>query len=96
MYDAFALIDGGGAGVDENDDRKITLDEWISGRGGVTGYAFQALQNAEGLGAEAQFRAMNRGQDGSRDEVVMLNEFCAWVVDNERGTEWGELLHAGD
>lgn len=31
MLDAFQLIDGSGAGVDENDDRRIQKDEWMKG-----------------------------------------------------------------
>ena len=43
MFDAFAKIDGGGAGRDANDDRRMDESEWLKGYTGVTGYGFVAL-----------------------------------------------------
>jgi hypothetical protein len=31
LGDVFSLIDGGGAGVDKNNDRRVDLSEWLVG-----------------------------------------------------------------
>eukprot|EP00941_MAST-03F_sp_MAST-3F-sp1_P004639 g4639.t1 len=105
MYDAFALIDGGGGTVDNKggDDRKMTLEEWKSGAEKVAGHGFVGLKNAAAGDLEATFKDMNSGRtaegaDAGNDSVVMLSEFCAWVEkkEGEAGTTWGKLLTAGD
>jgi hypothetical protein len=100
MYDAFALIDGGGGDVDNKagDDRKMTLDEWKAGRSKITNYGFAALKAAADGDAAAKFKEINAGVDGAKDNVVMLIEFCAWIEKEEAkaGTSWGKLLTAGD
>ena len=101
MYDAFALVDGGGAGVDANDDRKLEESEWAAGRDKLKGYGFVALANKKGDSVKVQFKQMNSGIDGAQDSVVMLNEFCAWIEKNEvnpggEPTEIGACLIVGD
>ena len=100
MYDAFALIDGGGAGVNADDDRKMTLAEWKAGRNKVKNFGFVALKNPKNMYAADQFAEMNSGYTGmktkAKDDVVMLSEFCQWVKEGERGTKLGELLFAGE
>ena len=106
-----AMGDGGEEGGDEgtmdfgvgaNDDRKMTLDEWKVGRDKVQRYGFIALKNVSELSADAQFKQMNSGYTGmekggrAKDNVVMLAEFCRWIEVNEKGTEWGRLLLAGE
>jgi len=104
MYDAFALIDGGGGTVEDKsgDDRKMTLDEWVKGYKSVADHGFIGLKQAAGLDAQSAadiFKKMNSGRDADgkeygNDNVVMLAEFCAWVEDEEvaAGTAWGKVL----
>jgi hypothetical protein len=106
MYDAFALIDGGGGSVEDKsgDDRKMTLAEWKKGYKTVAKHGFVGLRDAAKLdekGAEEVFKKMNSGKDAEgkeygNDSVVMLAEFCAWVEKCEVAakTPWGEALGA--
>jgi len=104
MYDAFALIDGGGGDVEDKtgDDRRMFLEEWLKGYKNVGDHGFVGLKEAAGLdpkAAEGLFKEMNSGRDADgkeygKDNCVMLAEFCAWVEKKEieKGTEMGKLL----
>jgi len=106
MYDAFALVDGGGGSVEDKsgDDRKMTLAEWKKGYKTVGKHGFVGLRDAAMLdekGAEEVFKKMNSGKDAEgkeygNDSVVMLAEFCAYVEKCEVAakTPWGEALGA--
>jgi len=105
MYDAFALIDGGGGDVDNKagDDRRMTLDEWKKGAASVAGHGFAGLKAAAEGDLDAVFKEMNSGRDDAgkdagKDNVVMLTEFTAFVEKKEveLSTEWGKLLNAGE
>jgi hypothetical protein len=76
QFDAFSKIDGGGAGRDAGDDRRVDLDEWMHGYKGVASHGLVALAHlANDKLAEAAFRAM----DGNGGGVVLLGEFCDYV-----------------
>mmetsp|Transcript_20510 Transcript_20510/g.54909 ORF Transcript_20510/g.54909 Transcript_20510/m.54909 type:complete len:309 (-) Transcript_20510:270-1196(-) len=106
MYDAFALIDGGGGSVEDKsgDDRKMTLAEWKQGYKTVAKHGFVGLSDAAKLdaaGAEEVFKKMNSGKDAEgkeygNDSVVMLAEFCAYVekCEIDAGTPFGQALGA--
>ena len=105
MFDAFALIDGGGGSVDDKagDDRRMTLDEWKGGAAKVAKHGFEGLKKATEGDLDAVFKEMNSGRDDAgkdagKDNVVMLTEFCAFVEKKEveLGTTWGKLLNAGE
>jgi hypothetical protein len=105
MYDAFALIDGGGGDVDNKagDDRRMTLEEWKAGASKVANHGFAGLKAACEGDLDAVFKVMNSGRDDAgkdagKDNVVMLTEFCKFVEDKEvaLGTVWGKLLNAGE
>ena len=56
MFDAFSKIDGGGAGRDAKDDRRMDLGEWVKGYRGVRDYGFVAFKVRRGV---AKWRGSN-------------------------------------
>ena len=90
-YDAFAKIDGGGAGRDKNDDRRMDKGEWLAGYAGCRDYGFLALAEVkDDAGAEAVFSKMDDNGGG----IVLLDEWCEFLkkVEAEAGTPLGHLL----
>ena len=56
-------MDGGGAGRDAGDDKRIELSEWMKGYKGVGGYGFQALSGLnDKAAANTAWAKMVRGQ----------------------------------
>jgi len=94
MYDAFSLIDGGGAGVDADDDRKISIDEFKAGVAKLYGFSFACLQGIDDSKAEDVFKQMDADGKGS----ILLSEWCRYIEQAEQkaGTEVGALLALGD
>ena len=94
MYDMFALIDGGGAGVSKDDDRKIQLEELVAGIEEVNHLDFVALKGKTAADAELLFKEMD--DDGAGE--VLLVEWCEYLKKKEieAGTEMGALLSLGD
>jgi hypothetical protein len=94
MYDAFAVVDGGGAGVGADDDRKISLDEMKAGCSKLNGFSFACLQGISEAKAEEVFKAMDADGKGS----ILLSEWCRFIEQAEQkaGTECGKLLAIGD
>ena len=91
MFDAFSKIDGGGAGRDANDDKRIEMAEFIKGYKGVTEYGFVALSSLKNDRiAKAAFQKM----DGNGGGIVLLDEWCDFIKDAEieAGTGTGFLL----
>ena len=64
-YDMFALIDGGGAGVSKDDDRKISLDELRAGIEKVNHKEYVALKGKTTADADALFAAMDDDGQGA-------------------------------
>ena len=77
MLDAFQTIDGGGAGVDENDDRRIEKVEWMSGADAVASYKLVGLRDIED--PEAVFTAMDTDGEG----MVLLGEWIDYLAREE-------------
>ena len=106
VYDVFAKIDGGSAGVTADDDRKITMAEMKAAceSGIVKGYPLAACAGfVPGADVDAIFKVMNSGVkdaagNKSKDNVVMLIEFCAYceALESKGNTEIGKLLAVGD
>jgi len=94
MYDAFALVDGGGEGVSKDDDRKISPEELKAGVDKLKGFSFACFQNLDAAKADEIFKDMDADGKGA----VMLIEWCRWIEQNEQklGTETGKLLAIGD
>ena len=94
MYDMFALIDGGGAGVSADDDSKIQLEELKAGIEKVNATEWVALKGKTAADAEALFKEMD--DDGAGE--VLLVEWCEFLKrkEIEAGTDMGKLLSLGD
>lgn len=91
MYDAFAKIDGGSAGRDANDDKRIEKEEFLKGFKGVTTYGFKALENiSKKKEAEKAFEKMDDNGGG----IVLLDEWCEFIkaAEIEAGTALGKCL----
>ena len=71
MYDAYAKIDGGGAGRDAGDDLRIEETEWMAGYKNVEGYNFVGLSLKDDDEAKATFKRMDHNGGG----VVLLDEW---------------------
>jgi len=95
MFDAFATIDGRGAGRDENDDKRIELSEWMDCRGNVQHHGFAAL---EGIGDldEDMAKILFEEMDDNGGGMVLLSEWCEYLTKKEveRGTPMGDMLTA--
>jgi hypothetical protein len=91
MWDAFALIDGGGAGVTALDDKKLSKDEVVAGLDKIKGYGFVVFNSGA---PEDHFTKMDADGKGA----VMLIEFCRYIEDAESKakTDIGKLLLVGD
>jgi hypothetical protein len=95
IFDAFAQIDGGGAGRDAGDDKRIELHEWLAGYEGLAGlYGFVATQDLAGKskrGATSIFQKMDDNGGG----IVLLEEFATYVKarEIEEDTTLGKCLN---
>jgi hypothetical protein len=92
MYDAFTKVDGGGEGK-EGDDRKITLDEWMTGYSHVSSYGFVGLGiMTDDDTAAAAFNLMDANGGG----VITLDEWCSFIkgCEIEAQTAIGKILDA--
>lgn len=65
MFDAFAKIDGGGAGRDAGDDLRIELREWLLGYKSVSNYGFVALEQQRNF--------------SMRESMIMAVVSCCWM-----------------
>lgn len=95
MWEVFALVDGGGPGVNANDDRKISKEEWMAAipklkKASKLWAPFLRLQTAN----QHDFERMDADQKGS----VLLIEFCQWIKEGEikGNTRFGKELSIGD
>ena len=93
MFDAFAKVDGGGAGRDAGDDKRIELNEFLKGFGGIGGHGFLAFKDIENKKQATQiFERMDDNGGG----IILLDEWCNFIKDAEvkANTEVGKLLIA--
>lgn len=86
------MIDGGGAGRDANDDRRIELREWLEGYLKLSSHGLVAFQ---GLKNDAQATAVFQAMDDNGGGIVLLDEWCDYIKakEIEAGTEMGALLN---
>ena len=91
MFDAFAKIDGGGAGRDAGDDRRMELKEWLAGYKGAAGYGFGCL---DGIKDDKAATALFKKMDSDGAGMVLLGEFSDFIKNEEikAGTAVGKLL----
>ena len=85
IFDAFALIDGGGAGTTADDDRRIDIGEWRNGAQQVAHHGFAAFESFRG--SDAELESMFREMDGDGKGMVLLVEFSEWIERKEQRSE---------
>ena len=92
QFDAFSKIDGGGAGRDANDDKRIELDEWLKGYKGVNDHGFVAFQ---GISTKGDATAIFKMMDDNGGGIVLLDEWSFFIKNCEvaAGTPMGKLLN---
>ena len=90
--DAFSKIDGGGAGRDAKDDRRMELKEWMEGYKGVRNYGFVAFKD---LANDDEARAVFAKMDADGAGMVLLIEFCDYIkaAEIEENTPLGGELN---
>ena len=87
-----ASSDGGGAGRDANDDKRVELTEWLNGYRGVAEHGFVGLT---GIANTGQARSAFAKMDDNGGGIVLLDEWCFYLkgAEIEAGTEIGRLLN---
>ncbi len=98
MFDAFSLIDGGGAGTTAADDRRMSLDEWRAGYDKVKNHGFVGLANIANDSHSDSVDTVFGQMDADGKGMVLLDEWCRWLERKEQGarTPIGIMLAAGD
>jgi len=96
LLDAFAIVDGGEAGVDDandNDDRRITQTEFFDASHLIANYGFVGLADVRNSPYEI-FKNMDANDGG----VVLLKEWCDYLLEEERkgGTDVGRAVSVVD
>jgi Ca2+-binding EF-hand superfamily protein len=91
MYDAFAKIDGGSEGVDENDDKRIERYEWLKGYRNISEYGFVGFSK---ITDDKKANAIYDHMDSDGKGMVLLSEFCDYVKKCEMShqSSLGKLL----
>jgi hypothetical protein len=94
MFDAFAKIDGGGAGRDAGDDLRIELREWLIGYKSVSNYGFVALEDVQSLTKKEATKLFNEKIDDNGGGIVLLDEWCEFIkaAEAKAGSDVGLLL----
>jgi len=97
MYELFALIDGGGEGVTEDDDSRISQAEWSAAVPALKAAAqtwapFVALKSLAADGSD--FGRIDANGGG----FIVLTELCEWIENGEKAakTPIGALLGVGE
>merc|ERR1711934_438413 len=94
MYDAFSVVDGGGAEITKDDDRRISLAELKAACSKFEGHP---LVGAAQLGMPKKYgnvESVFMEMDSDGKGMVLLNEWCAWLEAKEaaNNTKLGKLL----
>jgi len=94
MYDAFSVVDGGGAEITKDDDRRISLAELKAACSKFEGHP---LVGAAQLGMPKKYgnvESVFMEMDSDGKGMVLLNEWCAWLEkkESENQTKFGKLL----
>ena len=84
--DLFMKIDGGGGGVDENDDRRIEKSEWMKHYKNIVSCDFVALRN---IATDATAESVFGNMDADGKGMVLLSEFCNYLKSCEVKAQTG-------
>jgi len=98
MYDAFSVVDGGGAEITKDDDRRISLGELKAACAKFEGHP---LAGAKLLGMPSSYGNVDnifKQMDADGKGKVLLNEWCAWLEKKEcaNKTQLGKLLNKNE
>ena len=95
MSDAFSRVDGGGAGRDKNDDRRIDLKEFEAGFKGLDDYGFVALS---GITSKKEAKALFSAIDDNGGGIVLMDEWCKYIkaAEIKAGSALGTILAADE
>ena len=95
MSDAFSRVDGGGAGRDKNDDRRIDLKEFEAGFKGLDDYGFVALS---GVTSKKEAKALFDAIDDNGGGIVLMDEWCKYIkaAEIKAGSALGTILAADE
>eukprot|EP00658_Telonema_sp_P-2_P026359 TRINITY_DN20633_c0_g1_i5.p3 TRINITY_DN20633_c0_g1~~TRINITY_DN20633_c0_g1_i5.p3 ORF type:complete len:100 (+),score=23.62 TRINITY_DN20633_c0_g1_i5:637-936(+) len=93
MYDAFAVLDGGGD-PENDDDRRVSREELAAGLGKILHYPFAAF---EGLDADSADAVFDEADEDGRG-FILLAEWCRFIERKEvaAATARGAILTIGD
>ena len=91
LFDAFSTIDGGGAGVSGEDDRRIGEKEWMDGYTKLTSTGFVGLDE---LSDEGEATALFEKMDPDKSGKALFSDFCDVISELEidEGSDLGQLL----
>jgi hypothetical protein len=91
MLDAFATVDGGGAGVSADDDRRIGTKEWMKGYAHIKTTGFVGLAKLhDDDDARAAFQLMDADNSGR----ALFSDFCNFLsaAEVDAGSKLGGLF----
>jgi Ca2+-binding EF-hand superfamily protein len=91
MFDVFTMVDGGSSGVSEDDDSRISLDEFLGGWKSLGGLGFKALQ---GLSSDEAAKALFQSVDTNDGGFILFKEWANYIKKQEikAKTHIGTLL----
>ena len=94
MYDVFTLVDGGDEGVTEDDDSRISLEEFLSGYKVLGGLGFKALGNID---SDEKATELFHSVDTNHGGFILFKEWADYIKKEEikEKTHIGTLL-SGD
>ena len=94
MFDAFAKIDGGGAGRDANDDGRLEMGEWVKGYKNVGPFGFVAFRGIYDM-KKKQAKEIFAAIDDNGGGIFLLDEFCTYIKEKEiaEDTTLGKCLN---
>jgi len=92
MGDEFFRIDGGTDGVNEDDDRRIEMTEWIKAYRKLSTSSFIGLR---GIKTDEDASTVFKEMDLDSKGMVLLSEFCDYIrkKEMENKTTLGKLLY---
>lgn len=91
MLDAFSKVDGYGAGISKDDDRRVSKEEWMNEYKSLSQTGFVGLNSLTNeSAAEQAFVEMDEDGKG----MVLFSEFCSYIqkAEEKKGTSLGKLL----
>ena len=91
MFDVFTMVDGGSVGVSEDDDSRISLDEFLGGWQSLGGLGFQALQ---GINSDEAATDLFQTVDTNDGGFILFKEWAEYIKKQEikAKTHIGTLL----